>query len=42
MQKRDSHVYPSHQIRWIQLNVWMIINFDSLIQNFLDQFHFSF
>ena len=29
MQKRDSHVFPTYQIRWSQLNVLMIINVDS-------------
>ena len=29
MQKRGSHVFPTYQIRWSQLNVLMLINLDS-------------
>ena len=41
MQKRDSHVYPAYKLRWNQLNVLMIFNFDSLVESISDQFNFS-
>ena len=33
MQKRDSHVYPAYKLRWNQLNVLMILNFESLVES---------
>ena len=41
MQKRDSHVYPAYKLRWNQLNVLMILNFESLVESISDQFNFS-